>query len=401
MSAKPRLAIVLPRFPFPLEKGDKLRAFHQIKELSSEFEIYLFSLHEDQLLDTSIAELLPYTQEIHNFHLSKWTLPFRLLFFTIVRSLPAQVAYFYSPVINAKIQRQLDRVKPDVIYNQLPRTIPYLVDRTESKVVDLMDAFSYGMSKRSINSTGIKKVLYRWESRMIRRYEAQAILSYQGVTMISAQDRVRSPHIKGQEVMIVANGIETSHLQSKPESRHSDIVFVGNMGYQPNIDAAIFLVNKILPAYQQQFDTQLSVVIAGARPSKEVKNLASDHVKVLGWVEDINDAYNTGRVFVAPIFYGMGQQNKLMEAIACELPCVVSPEVAAPFNARDHEELLIATSVDEFIYKIHDVLTNRINVTLLLDKALRNINHTHTWKQQTQPILQLLKDLATSPQSTD
>ena len=392
MLTKPRLAIVLSRFPYPLEKGDKLRAYHQIKELSSEFDISLLCLHEESISDADREEVASLVSAVSTYRIAKWTLPFRLLYYSLVKSWPAQVTYFYSPFIWKKIRRQLDAINPDVIYNQLPRTIPYTADRSEPKILDLMDAFSYGMSKRSMNSSGLKKVLYRWESRAIRAYESKVVPNYHGVTMISAQDKVRSPHLKTDTITTVANGVDTTHLTCNLQARTCDIVFVGNMGYQPNIDAAIYLVNQILPAYQSVYGETLTVAIAGARPTKEVLNLQSAQVNISGWVEDINDAYNMGQIFVAPIFYGIGQQNKLMEAIACELPCVVSPEVAAPFNAKHGKELLIAQSVEDFISAIQDIKLNRIDVSLMTETAKKRINQVHQWKQQTQPLIKLLKD---------
>ncbi len=392
MRTKPRLAIVLSRFPYPLEKGDKLRAYHQIKQLSSEFDISLLCLHEEAISMTDRQEVEALVTSLTTYRIAKWTLPFRLLYYSMIKSWPAQVTYFYSPIIWKKIQRQLDLFDPHVIYNQLPRTIPYTSSRTEPKVVDLMDAFSYGMSKRSINSNGLKKIMYRWESRALRGFESKYVPLYQGVTMISAQDKVRSPHLKMETMTTVANGVDTEHLLSNPKSRVFDIVFVGNMGYQPNIDAALYLVNQILPAYEAAYSEALTVAIAGARPSKEVHNLQSDQVTISGYVEDINDAYNMGQIFVAPIFYGMGQQNKLMEAIACDLPCVVSPEVAAPFNAKHGKELLIAKSVEDFISAIRDIKLRRIDVPLMTDTAKQRINQVHQWKQQTLPLNKLLKD---------
>jgi glycosyltransferase involved in cell wall biosynthesis len=393
MQAKPRLAIVLSRFPYPLEKGDKLRAYHQIKQLTSEFDISLLCLHEESISESDRNEVETIVSSVSTYRIAKWTLPFRLLYYSLIKSWPAQVTYFYSPILWKKIQQQLDLINPDIIYNQLPRTIPYTVDRSEPKVVDLMDAFSYGMSKRSISSKRLKKFVYRWESRAIRAYESKYVPNYQGVTMISAQDKVRSPHLKMDTITTVANGVDTDHLSSNHKTRTYDLVFVGNMGYQPNIDAAVYLVNQVLPAYKSTYGESLTVAIAGARPSKEVLNLQSDQVKVSGWVEDINEAYNMGQIFVAPIFYGIGQQNKLMEAIACELPCVVSPEVAAPFNAKHGEELLIAKSVEEFISAIHDIKLKRIDVPLMTNTAKQRINQVHQWKQQTLPLNKLLKDL--------
>ena len=44
MKSKPKLLVLLSRIPYPLDKGDKLRAFHQIKDLNDSYEVILCCL---------------------------------------------------------------------------------------------------------------------------------------------------------------------------------------------------------------------------------------------------------------------------------------------------------------------------------------------------------------------
>ena len=44
-----KLLILTSRFPYPINKGDKLRAYYQIKELSKQFEIHLISISDQKI----------------------------------------------------------------------------------------------------------------------------------------------------------------------------------------------------------------------------------------------------------------------------------------------------------------------------------------------------------------
>ena len=66
-----KILVILPRFPYPLEKGDKLRAYHQIRTLSVNNEVYLFALSHDRVEDMSIKEMRRYCKEIRVARLSK------------------------------------------------------------------------------------------------------------------------------------------------------------------------------------------------------------------------------------------------------------------------------------------------------------------------------------------
>ena len=64
-----KLFILLPRVPYPTEKGDKLRAFNQIKQLSKKHEIILCALNDSVLHENAIQVLLKYVKTVHIIHI--------------------------------------------------------------------------------------------------------------------------------------------------------------------------------------------------------------------------------------------------------------------------------------------------------------------------------------------
>jgi glycosyltransferase involved in cell wall biosynthesis len=101
---------------------------------------------------------------------------------------------------------------------------------------------------------------------------------------------------------------------------------------------------------------QARLLIAGATPSASVQALACEDVVVSGWLDDIRDAYNNARVFVAPMLSGSGMQNKLLEAMCMELPCVTTELAAAPLGIKHGQECLIGSSDEELAYSIVSLL---------------------------------------------
>eukprot|EP01030_Chromulinospumella_sphaerica_P033390 gene33390-34248_t len=106
---------------------------------------------------------------------------------------------------------------------------------------------------------------------------------------------------------------------SPPASR--TILFVAGFAHAPNVDAARFLVEEILPSLQQKIGP-LKLILAGSNPTAEVKALASRHVEVTGYISDsaLNTLYDTCRVAVAPLRFGAGVKGKVIEALASGLP---------------------------------------------------------------------------------
>jgi glycosyltransferase involved in cell wall biosynthesis len=107
------------------------------------------------------------------------------------------------------------------------------------------------------------------------------------------------------------------------------------MDYAPNVDAAVRLVTAILPLVQAEFPTA-RVAIVGRDPSAEVTALgARPGVTVTGFVDDVRPYLDAAAVFAAPIRFGAGIQNKVLEAMAMEVPVVASPLAADGLRTED------------------------------------------------------------------
>src|SRR5574344_869651 len=97
------ILVVLPRFPYPLEKGDKLRAYHQLRILSQKHTLYLVALHEGQLKAENVAQVSQFCKEIHVVQLTIWS-KFCNIICSFLKGLPLQCGYFYKKEAQNTIQ---------------------------------------------------------------------------------------------------------------------------------------------------------------------------------------------------------------------------------------------------------------------------------------------------------
>jgi glycosyltransferase involved in cell wall biosynthesis len=105
-----------------------------------------------------------------------------------------------------------------------------------------------------------------------------------------------------------------------------EIVFVAGFGHPPNVDAAVWFVEAILPLVRAAApDALLSIV--GSNPSARVRGLAGDGVRVFADVSDaeLTAAYERARVAVVPLRCGAGVKLKVVEALRAGLPLVTTP----------------------------------------------------------------------------
>ena len=116
----------------------------------------------------------------------------------------------------------------------------------------------------------------------------------------------------------------------------SDILFVAGFNHTPNVDAASWLVEEIMPLiWHSKPDTRLFLV--GSNPTQKVKSLASPRVEVTGWVsdEELNRHYRERRIAVVPLRFGAGVKSKVVEALRYGLPLVTTPVGAQGLEGID------------------------------------------------------------------
>ncbi|MFZ1703522.1 MAG: glycosyltransferase, partial [Saprospiraceae bacterium] len=155
-----------------------------------------------------------------------------------------------------------------------------------------------------------------------------------------------------------------------------DLVFVGNMGYLPNIEAAEFIVAHIMPL----LPLETTLLLAGARPDVRVQKLKSPKVHVSGWFEDIREAYASAKIFVAPLWSGTGQQNKILEAMALGLPCITTTLVNNAIHATNGVNILLADDVNTFSDKINDLLVSNDAILNIGRQAQIFVKQNYNWE---------------------
>lgn len=402
-----KILVLLPRFPYPLDKGDKLRAYHQIVELSRQHDIYLFALSHEPVEKEDVVALQPFCRDIHVERLNRCACYLGVLRAFIHRQ-PFQLGYWTTPHAQHAFDAYRRQVQPDVVYCQMVRTIPTLNTKhfgvpsalpatlNTKQILDFQDALSLNTRRRMERSRGPLRWVLKYEYQALQRIEQHALQLFDATTVISSIDQsALSP-----TVALVPNGVDTDYFNTEhfgvPSARpttlnakHYSIVFCGNMAYAPNVDAARWLVKEIMPLVWEQCPYGINVLIAGADPKPAVKALAGPKVTVSGRLDDIRTAYASSQIFVAPMRIGSGMQNKLLEAMAMGLPCVTTTLAAAPLGATAWEHLLVGDTAEQLADMIVKLTIEELHNTIA-DAGHRFVMEHHSWHAAAEPLEALL-----------
>lgn len=137
--------------------------------------------------------------------------------------------------------------------------------------------------------------------------------------------RLDSPAVDARSIPAYFFEDDASLASPSPMGRE-DILFVAGFGHPPNVDAAIWFVNEILPRIRRH-DPNVRVRLVGSNPTSAVKALASESVSVLGYVTEtrLRELYARSRLAVVPLRFGAGVKSKVVEAMHYGLPLVTTP----------------------------------------------------------------------------
>lgn len=367
-----RLLLLTPQLPYPPHQGTTIRNYNLIAGLSRRHQIRLLSLVTagDDL--SSAEPLSQVCERIDVVPQPERTIGQRLR--TLLTSpLPDMAHRLASRVFEHTLTRILAEDRFDIVEFEGIEMIPYLPVllrhiRTAPNPPRLVfdDHNAEHVLQRRIFETDVR-LPYRWPGAVysfmqwqkLKRYEAWACRHVDAVAAVSDKDAAALQRIvPGLEVAVVPNGvdIEAYSIFSGGVLGPQSLVFTGKMDFRPNVDAAVWFAQRVLPLVRQDIpDAQFYVV--GQRPHPRLDSLREQPgVVITGWVPDARPYIGSAGVYVIPLRSGGGTRLKVLEAMAMCRPIVSTSMGCDGFPVVSGREVLLADDPQAFARCVIELL---------------------------------------------
>ena len=283
------------------------------------------------------------------------------------------------------LREEVSSFVPDVVHvvtGQIAGVRDAVQDRPA--VLVAQDAWYRNVDALAAGATGLRRLVYRREVDRVRRFEYREYSQYEAIVVVSHQDADALDSLRpGLPLHVIPNGVDAGFFSPDPSTRTipMNIVFHGNLYYAPTTIAARMLAEQILPLVRAELP-EASLTIVGRRPQSNIAALDQPDrgIRIAADVDDVRPSLRAASVYAAPMTTGTGIKNKVLEAMACALPCVVTPRALQGLDATADHDLLVAGDPMEFASKLIDLLRDPQYARHIGLQGRQYVIRAHDWR---------------------
>jgi len=398
-----RILNITNQVPYPVISGAPLRTYNILRRFARNHEIYLAAFYATPEQCDGVAHLREFCRDVVTTRVQRLTEVMNVsdVLAAILQGEPPELRVGFSRELAAEIQKLTARVDFDIVqieHGSMGMYLDALPARLQKRAVWVLHDIDFDKFMRisQIERTPAKKIRAWVHGTMMKRWQPRVANRFGLCITMSEPDRqVLLSSNSRLQIHVSPNGVDTQQYQPiADESPTSEMLFIGNMGYEPNVDAANYFCNEVLPLVKKKIaDPTLSIV--GINPTASVMRLASDRVFVTGSVPDVVPYYRRSRICVVPLRAGSGTRLKILEAMALGRAVVSTPVGCEGLGVRDGENILVADSPELFAHHVVRLLTDCELRARIAARAREFVVESYDWDIITGKLLNALRGVAT------
>ena len=412
-----RVLFLTQIFPYPLDAGPKVRAYHMLRHLSEQHEITLASFVRGDDRPEAIEHVRSICRAVHTVPMQRSTWRnLRAAARGLLTGLPIVVTRDEIGEMRTLIRRLVAEKTFDLVHaDQLSMAAYGLLAAQEGALPALLDEHNaiYLLAQRMMSNerNWARRAVMAREARAFARYEARTCQAYDAVLTVTSEDRQHLLALYPSELQealhekftVVPISVDPDDIRVVPHRPGAapTILHVGTMFWPPNIAGVLWFAREVLPLVHQRLP-EARFVVVGKAPPPEVQALAADpRITVTGYVTDLEPHLAAADAFVVPLHAGGGMRVKILDAWLWGLPIVSTPIGAEGIELQDGEDILLAGNAPAFAAAVLHALTDHGFNQHLRSAGRAWVEATYAWRAVYQRVDQTYASLLHPAQASD
>jgi len=376
------------RVPYPPDKGDRIRSYHLVRHLARNHHLHLACLAWSQEEMAAAEHLRGFCRSVEVVRRSAFGSRWRSLT-GLLNGKPLTVPYFASSALRRLIRQRCERHSIDLVMvfsSGMAQFAPHLGEAR--RIIDFADVDSDKWLQYAQHSGFPRSLIYAREGRRLRQYEKAVAARFDSCLVISdAEARLLRSFCPDCRLHVVPNGVDLEYYRPGGTSGgERELLFVGVMDYQANIDGVLHFCKEIFPLIRRQVPGA-TFTIVGGRPTPAVRRLARlEGVSVEGYVRDVRPYLHRAALCVVPLRIARGVQNKILEAMASGLPVVTTGRALEGIQAQPGRDIVVADGIESFARQTVDLLRDKVRRDRLAGHARALVEDRYRWDRCLRPL---------------
>jgi ribosomal protein S18 acetylase RimI-like enzyme len=367
-----RIAILSPYFPYPLSHGGAVRIFYLIREMSEEFDIFLFAFRDKETSEdfAPLQELCARLVVVQKprYREPRWS-----------ALLPPEVHEFRSPAMRAALGRLRSEYRIEAVQVEYTMLAPYSGD------VLVEHDVTFDLYRQVRDRASQRSLAQRWNYWRWRRFEMKWLRRYGKVVTMSERDAAL---LDRPNVAVIPNSVDLARFTPEIERPGERLLFIGSFRHFPNIVAYRFFVEQVWPMLRQSSPEINVTAVAGADPLlywRENTGLLSiptgDRIQLLDFVADVRPLYVETNLVLVPTLVSAGTNLKVLEGMAMERAVVSTSSGCAGLGLEHCVNVWIADTAEDFALAIRTLLRNRDLRQRIAAASREHVERHFDWKE--------------------
>ncbi|MCK9542278.1 MAG: TIGR03087 family PEP-CTERM/XrtA system glycosyltransferase [Novosphingobium sp.] len=381
------------RIPFPPDRGDKIRSHHVLRGLAALAPVHVATFADDSHDLAQEAELAAVARSYCLIRRRKHEAVAGVQ--ALLGGRPVSLDAFHHRALARYVETLLKTRPISAIYvfsGQMGQYVPH--DFAGRVIADFVDVDSAKFDAYAEAGKGPMALVYRREGRLLRAEEARLAGRADVSVLISEREadlfRARLPEAVrlSARVAVMANGMDAASFDPArvaPEPKMlacsgPRLIFTGQMDYAPNAEAALRVIERILPCLRRTVPGATFHVVGRNPVAALLAHDGKNGVYVWGRVDDIRPWLRAADGAVVPLSIARGVQNKVLEAMAMALPVVLTSRAAIGIDAVDCTHFNVADDDDAIVAALVALAADKAAAATAGQAARRWIVERASWR---------------------